>query len=211
MKKDDQQNSRESILAAAVELFAKQGFNGTSIAAVAKQAEQSKALVQYHFETKERLWKETVSHIWQQRNNSMTHYLGEDLLTAPAGKDHSQMVRQLCKGLIQFTIANPEWVKILYQESVIPGPRLDWMIETFLKTDLQQGVDLVKLAQSLNLLPSIDPMSMQTILIGALIHYVSIAPLTSRILGRDMFSDKQIDHFVDNFILLLEGAPSQRA
>lgn len=204
MAKEDNLKSRTAILAAAIKLFSQQGFNGTSYAAIAKQAQQSKALVQYHFDNKETLWKESVTAIWAQRNQSMTDYLGEDLLDPAHDQPKDHMVRQLCKGLILFTIDNPEWVKILYQEAAIPGPRLDWMIDTFLKQDLEQGNELVTLAQSLELLPKIEPMSMLYILIGALIHYVNVAPVVSRVFNKDMFSDEHIDHFVNNFILLLE-------
>lgn len=206
MKKDDKQKSRESILAASAKLFSQQGFNGTSFAAVAKQAEQSKALVQYHFETKERLWKETVAYIWDKRDGAMPNYMDEAVFNQLDPSQQKQMIRLICKGLIRFIIDNPEWVKIMYQEAAIPGPRLDWMIETFFTEDIRQGKALIEFAQSLNLLPQIDPMSLLYILAGAVFHYVDAAPITSKVLGADMFSDEQVDHYIDNFILLMEGA-----
>jgi TetR/AcrR family transcriptional regulator len=46
---------RRRILAAAADIFAQQGFDGASFGAVASAAEVKKSLVQYHFDSKERL------------------------------------------------------------------------------------------------------------------------------------------------------------
>ena len=206
MKTQDHQDSRHNILRAAATLFAQQGFSGTSFAAVAKQAQQSKTLVQYHFENKDRLWKETVKYIWQQRDLALPNYLDESYFNTLDAHQQKQVLRQLCKRLIEFTIDNPEWVKIMYQEATIPGPRLDWMVETFFIDDVEQGQAMIRFVQSLGLLPQGDPLSLLCILAGSLIHYVNIASITSQVLQVDMLSDQQVDHYVNSFILLMEGA-----
>lgn len=49
------EKSRERIVDAATELFARQGFHGTSISAIAQAAEVSKGLMYNYFESKESL------------------------------------------------------------------------------------------------------------------------------------------------------------
>lgn len=50
------QESRDEILQAATTLFAKRGFHETSMAEVAREAKVSKALIFWHFKTKEELF-----------------------------------------------------------------------------------------------------------------------------------------------------------
>jgi AcrR family transcriptional regulator len=50
-------DTREKILAAACRLFALQGYENTSLSQVAKEARVSKALIFWHFDTKEKLFQ----------------------------------------------------------------------------------------------------------------------------------------------------------
>src|SRR6266567_35948 len=50
------QDSRDEILKAAIQLFANRGFHETSMSEVAREAKVSKALIFWHFKTKEELF-----------------------------------------------------------------------------------------------------------------------------------------------------------
>src|SRR6266851_2463308 len=50
------QDSRDEILKAAMQLFASRGFHETSMSEVAREARVSKALIFWHFKTKEELF-----------------------------------------------------------------------------------------------------------------------------------------------------------
>ncbi len=52
--------AREKILEAAVALFAQQGYDTTSLSQVARQANVSKALIFWHFENKEQLYRSAL-------------------------------------------------------------------------------------------------------------------------------------------------------
>ncbi len=55
---------REAIIAAAAALFAREGFNGASVADLAKRCKSSKALVYHYFKAKEDLLYEVmISHV----------------------------------------------------------------------------------------------------------------------------------------------------
>lgn len=55
-------DARAKILETASRLFADQGYDSTSLSQVARDASVSKALILWHFETKEQLFREAVSH-----------------------------------------------------------------------------------------------------------------------------------------------------
>lgn len=52
--------AREKILATAARLFSEQGFESTSLAQVARQAKVSKALIFWHFDSKEKLYRNAM-------------------------------------------------------------------------------------------------------------------------------------------------------
>lgn len=54
--------AREKILETAMQLFSTQGYADTSLAQVARTVQVSKALVLWHFESKERLFRAAVEH-----------------------------------------------------------------------------------------------------------------------------------------------------
>src|SRR5947209_15921405 len=53
---------RQDILAAAMELFAKKGFRGTTTRDLATQAEVNEAIIFRHFKTKEELYSAILEH-----------------------------------------------------------------------------------------------------------------------------------------------------
>lgn len=53
-------NSRDRILDAALKLFSEKGFNGTTVKEIADEAEVSKALIYYNFESKEAILLEIL-------------------------------------------------------------------------------------------------------------------------------------------------------
>jgi len=56
----DAHETREKILASAAELFAQQGYENTSLSQVARRAKVSKALIFWHFDSKETLYQNAV-------------------------------------------------------------------------------------------------------------------------------------------------------
>lgn len=212
MPDKDNVATREQILTAAADRFANQGFDGTSLGQVAQSARVTKALVQYHFATKQTLWRETVHHIWRQRDAALPQYLTTGVLESLATAEQTHLMRNLYRGILRFTFDNPQWVKIMYQEAALPGPRLDWMVATFFRQDFAQGREMVLLAQQKDLLPHVDPMHLLHIFSGALLHLVNVAPITARVLNVDPRSDAFLEPYLDTLITLMEqvSPPSAR-
>ncbi len=56
----DTREARDKILATATRLFAEQGYDNTSLSQVARQAKVSKALIFWHFDCKEKLYRSAL-------------------------------------------------------------------------------------------------------------------------------------------------------
>mgnify|MGYP003678224330 FL=1 len=191
-----------AILDAAAKLFGQVGFEGTSMKAVAIAAGEKKTLVQYHFRYKQQLWEETVTHVWQQRNEALPTFLA----AAPDDRTARETMEALCRYILEFTFANPTWVKIMFQEASTPGARLDWMVEQFFINDFDQGKSVVELAQARGVLPDVNPMHLLYTLSGALIYLVNVAPIIERVTGKDAGEDDFVEEYVATLMRILSGA-----
>ena len=128
------EQTRGQILAAAVKVFARAGFEAASLAEIARQAGVKKALVQYHFSTKEQLWRDAATLLWTQRNARLAIEMA-----ATSDDDLTTRMRQSFTSLVEFTRENPEWLWFMFHEAGAPGPRLEWLTDSFLREDYRLG------------------------------------------------------------------------
>jgi TetR/AcrR family transcriptional regulator len=195
--------SRELILGAAVGCFARLGFEAVSIANIASAAGVKKSLVQYHFSTKDKLWQSAIAHLWRQRDEQLPQYLGEDV----SAEDEAS-IREIFRALATFNRSHPEWIALMFRESASPGPRLTWLIENYLRDDIQRGSEFIERAQRAGLLPKVSPLQLLHLVSGMLSYNLLVAPMTKQATGVDLASLEAIEQQVDILMQLLR--PAQR-
>jgi AcrR family transcriptional regulator len=126
-RSDLTQRSRERILRAALEEFATRGFDGTTTAAIARQAGVTQPLVHYHFTSKLALWQAAVQMAFDA--------------SALAFAGVEQELRDLCpldqlkvltRRYVRFSASHPELARIVSHESMQGGDRLRWISESAL-------------------------------------------------------------------------------
>ncbi len=64
--------TRQKIIRSATKLFAKKGLNGTSVREISRKASVNLAAINYHFQSKEQLYREIVSHHFQRLVENIT-------------------------------------------------------------------------------------------------------------------------------------------
>lgn len=119
--------ARERILLAAVNEFAKKGFDGASTSGIARKAKVTQPLVHYHFETKENLWRETVGYSF----NIVHDALGTE--DDHAGLSPRERFVSMVRRYVWFNAQHPEFGRMILMEGSTAGPRLSWMINDFLR------------------------------------------------------------------------------
>jgi AcrR family transcriptional regulator len=68
-------DTREKIIETAMRLFATKGYGNTSLAQVAKEAQVSKALILWHFESKDGLFRTAVQRTFEPYIINVAHHL----------------------------------------------------------------------------------------------------------------------------------------
>ncbi len=124
--------NRSRLLQAATDAFAEQGFEGTSLRAIADTAGVSFQLIAYYFGSKEELWVETVDYLFERYLET-----GKGLGFTPSGNLHEQFHNHL-RLLMTDQLQRPQLHKICVQEHLanslryrnIIEPKLDNMFST---------------------------------------------------------------------------------
>ncbi|MEM6342470.1 MAG: TetR/AcrR family transcriptional regulator [Bacteroidota bacterium] len=104
------EQSREKILRAAFELFAKKGYHSTSISQIAKHAGVAKGLIYNYFEKKEDLMTGVITHEFAQGDDFLAKIMAEK-----PGKDRLRMLFELS---FQFITQNLEYQRLMGQLSM---------------------------------------------------------------------------------------------
>ena len=190
-RREQREQTRQRILDAAVERFARSGFDAASLADIAQQAGVTKALVQYIFSTKEQLWRYAAIHMWNERDNFLSGSLAE-----LCDREPTEKLRRGFTALVDFTRENPQWLWFMFHESAAGGERLQWLIDHCLQEDVPMGEQFVRQFQQQGLIREGSPLHLLHLISGALTYNLLVAPLTLRVTGTDLSSEESIAHQV---------------
>jgi AcrR family transcriptional regulator len=102
--------TRERIVAAAVSLFAEQGFDATSVNEVVLRARVAKGALYHHFASKDDLLYEVYRELVERQSAGLTEILGRGLPPA-------QALRELIADLVTTTAASAREAKVFFRES----------------------------------------------------------------------------------------------
>lgn len=114
------------ILDAALLAFSELGYEGTSIRELSRELDVSHNLIPQRFGSKERLWYAAIDQGFGR--------LSIELLTVlqdPPG-DEVGRLRSMVQRFIEANASHPALLRIINQEATTPGPRLDYLFETFI-------------------------------------------------------------------------------
>jgi AcrR family transcriptional regulator len=85
-------------------------------------------MITYHFGTKDELWREAVRDMFALIEQQVT---AEDIYEADL--DPVERFRRQMRRYTRYCAQHPEHARITIAETIRGGPRLQWMIETFVK------------------------------------------------------------------------------
>ena len=114
-------DARQKILSSATKLFSTQGYANTSLAQVAKEAKVSKALIFWHFASKDDLFRTAVT-------DSLAPY-SIDVLEALSGLDELGQIGKLIDVYFEFVSQNVYSVRFLLSLVVREEKNLDDVLD----------------------------------------------------------------------------------
>jgi AcrR family transcriptional regulator len=193
--------TRERILAAALDLFSELSFDGATTREIAGRAGVTQGLVNYHFSSKDELWRAAVDGLFAE--------LGEALDGRAAGLrgvDALTTGKLLIREFIGFSATHPQLHRIITQECKNDGPRMDWMVERHIRPRYEQTTALFRQLVEAGHVPDIPVEHLYYILTGAGPTMFVLAPECRRLSGVDPHVPEVVEAHADAVLSLLFGA-----
>ena len=134
MAKKPAQKTRENLIGAALDLFGRFGFEGTSTRAIADAANANLAAIKYHFGGKDGLYNAVAEHIAAQIKAAMGDAVAaasaEAMPLTPETARHA--LEQIIEGFTTLLVTNPateSWGRFIVREQMSPSPAFDILYE----------------------------------------------------------------------------------
>ncbi len=196
---------RDRLIESALVQFAAHGFEGASTRAIATGAQAHQPQINYHFESKDGLWRACLERLLGELEAAVREEAG-----GTDRNDVRAMFVAIVRGMVLFASRRPELNRIMMHEGTAPSPRLDWLVGNHLGwrfndlrtrwEQLQQSGDAVGL----------PPSVLYHVLTGASALLYANAP-EAILLGVDPSDPAVVDAHADALVaMLLPPRPSTR-
>lgn len=194
--------TRERIVEAAAELFAERSFDGATTRAIAARAGVAQPLLNYHYRSKDELWRAAVDHLFDLLTSSALANL-DDL----EGLDDLSAAKRRVREFVTFSARHPQLHRIITQESKADGPRMDYLVERHVRPLYDSTTELFAHLAADGLVPPIPTEHLYYILTGAGPTMFVLAPECRRLTGLDPEDEVVAEAHADAICTLLFGDP----
>jgi len=133
--------TRDAILETAIDCFARAGYEGTSMSAVARSAGVTQPLMHYYFASKDDLWRAAIGMAFSEMlvQQELNHELKE--------LDPVSALQVLIRRHISFLARHPNVAPLLASESQFASDRVHWLSDTYIAPLEEHLARLIKLGQ----------------------------------------------------------------
>ncbi|MDP1533737.1 MAG: TetR family transcriptional regulator [Rubrivivax sp.] len=193
----DAERSRDAILVAARDEFARHGLGGARVERIAERAELNKRLIYYYFESKDALFLAVLEDTYRNIREAEKQLHLTDLAPADA-------IRRLTEFTWNYYLEHPEFLSLLNSENLHlarhlgDSDRVREMNSPLIRT---LGEILERGRQDGSLRGGIDPMQLYISIAGLAYFYLSNRHTLSAIFGRDLTAPKarheRLSHICD--------------
>lgn len=192
------QQNEEIILKAAEDEFARHGFKGTSMNAIALKAGLPKANLHYYFTNKLGLYIAVLSNIielWDSTFNSLS-----------ADDDPAQALSSYIRAKMEFSRRQPEASRVFAMEIISGGACLTEYFTQDYRTWFQGRAAVFQAWIDAGKMDPVDPVHLIFLLWGSTQHYADFATQICRVSGRTRLTRQDMQDASDNLIrIILKG------
>jgi TetR/AcrR family transcriptional regulator len=195
-------SSRERILSAALDEFAERGLAGARVDHIAARAGINKAMIYYHFDSKEALYDHILRALIEAAVADLTQGVTETMALEDALR---AMARYHARGLR----ANDKESRIFLRELAAGGERIQSIIPNLAgKEELQAMiVRLMEDGKRAGKYRNVDARQAIISFVGMSVFYLIVAPIVNQVWGIEdegQFIEQRIEAIVDLFMHGLE-------
>ena len=189
--------TRQRIIEAALQAFGELGYDGAMTRDIARAAGIQQPLINYHFGSKDGLWRAAVAQLFAELRASVEGRLGE-----VASLDPPDALAAVLRHFVLFTAEHPELSRLMIKESAARSERLAWIVEQHLRPTFEGALALIRAAQRRGALAGIDPVSAYHLFVGAATSAFVMGPAYQLLTGSDPFSPERRHAYADAVVRL---------
>jgi TetR/AcrR family transcriptional regulator len=196
-KETKRQNNEFQILAAAEEVFAQHGYNGTTLDLIAERAGLSKQNLLYYFPSKKLLYQSVLESV-------LDNWLEFMALLDQPGKDPATKLEHYIRGKIEFSRTRPNGSKVYANEIISGAPHLSATMKERLLHHLDADLKLVNRWIAEGKMDAIDPAHLFFMIWAATQTYADFSAQIEIALGKRKLSAADFEDaskFVTHVIL----------
>lgn len=191
--------TRASILQAALEEFSERGFDGASTRDIAAKAGVHHALIKYHFNSKDELWRAAVTFLFERQAIDVGIGGPDD----PRYPDRKSYAIAVIRQVVLYSARHPEHARLMVQETCRDSERFHWAADTFIKGTAHAAEQFVRLLQKDGILPNVSVPALAYIFVGAAQLIYTLAPEARRVWGIDPSDPQVIEDHIEALIAVL--------
>jgi TetR/AcrR family transcriptional regulator len=191
--------TRASILQAALEEFSERGFDGASTRDIAAKAQVHHALIKYHFNSKDELWRAAVTYLFERQAQDLTLPGPDD----PRYPDRRAYAAEIIRQVVYYSARHPEHARLMVQETCGDSDRFHWAADTFIKGTAQASSAFIRLLQRDGILPPASVAALSYIFVGAAQLFYTLAPEVRRVWGVDPSDPEVIKAHADALVAVM--------
>jgi AcrR family transcriptional regulator len=152
----DTLSTKEALLKSARRLFAKQGYDATSIKEIVDDAGVNISLVSYHFGGKEGLYKACISELALQRLS-----VAQEMLKPPKSVEEFKIRLQMYTlEMLKFYVSEPDIAAIIHRELDMNRPFMKELFDTAILKKFMLFLEFLEGAKSEGILkPELDALT----------------------------------------------------
>ena len=192
------QINEEAILKAAEDEFARHGFKGTSMNAIALSAGLPKANLHYYFTNKLSLYIAVLSNILELWDSTFNALTTED--------DPAQALTQYIRAKMEFSRRQPQASRVFAMEIISGGAFLTEYFTQDYRAWFQGRAAVFQAWIDAGKMDPVDPVNLIFLLWGSTQHYADFSTQICRVTGRRHLSKQDMQAASDNLIrIILKG------
>ena len=192
------QQNEEIILKAAEDEFARHGFKGTSMNAIALKAGLPKANLHYYFTNKLGLYIAVLSNIIELWDSTFNNLSAED--------DPAQALSSYIRAKMEFSRRQPEASRVFAMEIISGGACLTEYFTQDYRTWFQGRAAVFQAWIDAGKMDPVDPVHLIFLVWGSTQHYADFATQICRVSGRSRLTRQDMQDASDNLIrIILKG------
>jgi TetR/AcrR family transcriptional regulator len=191
--------TQASILQAALEIFSEQGFEGASTREIAAKAGVHHALIKYHFDNKDTLWRAAVTFLFQRQAEELKLPAPDD----PAHQSYRDFAKAVIRSVVLYSARHPEHARLMVQESVRDSERFRWAADEFIVETRKAAEGFILLCQREGILPKVSVAASVYIFVGAAQLFYTLSPEVRRVWGLDPSDPGVIEEHAEALVAIM--------